>query len=667
MADKLREFSTSKYSRDQMGDVVEDLVTMAKSARRAFERRWYDNNFFDDGYHFRYLSRTQNKIVDVSNDVNIYNPLRAIPKASRQIRGVANLLVSQDPVPVVYPEKINKASFPQSQEVDPNTGQPVMQDNPEYKAAIQLARDIAKKSGHWIQEEFRKQNILEQLALMVILTAKHGVSFMKIWADSIKEKINTTVKDAFDIYLLGDMNELSDVPFVVEGSKVSVAEIKANEMFDEEQKNKISPDNRHASSEIKEAYMSARYGRQTHADQAVTLILKEAFIKEYLDEKNRARIRMQDDADKVLKDKKDGDVVIRQNFSAGGVWLRDKYVALPDYPYVDFRMEPGPLYQVPLIERFIPQNKSYDMVISRLESLLHASNVGVLLRQQGQQFNISNEKGAQVIDYNGVKPDWLGMPQVPAWTFNVLSIFQSNMEEQGVTTSTLGKLPTGVRANAAIESLKESEYANLIIASRRFKGTVKRIAEKFLDIADDYFVKPQTVYLLERGEPQYFDVVGNGALQQGEKLGEMNPFAGRDVVPLKKEYYVDIQVESNLGYTQEGKKAAAKELADLLIQMLQLPAPPIPPEAVALFLQQLLKAYEFGPTDEIMDAIDKYIGEGGVSSVDQGTLDKMKLALLETIKDVAGSKVLPDEQQRIDETKVGVAEFAEDIQGGVKA
>src|SRR4030067_3269076 len=111
MADKLREFSTSKYSRDQMGDVVEDLVTMAKSARRAFERRWYDNNFFDDGYHFRYLSRTQNKIVDVSNDVNIYNPLRAIPKASRQIRGVANLLVSQDPVPVVYPEKINKASF----------------------------------------------------------------------------------------------------------------------------------------------------------------------------------------------------------------------------------------------------------------------------------------------------------------------------------------------------------------------------------------------------------------------------------------------------------------------------------------------------------------------------------------------------------------------------
>ena len=666
-SDKLKEFSTSKYSRDQMGIVVDDITTMYKSSRRTHERRWYDNNFFDDGFHFRYLSRQQNKIVDVSNNANIYNPLRAIPIASRQIRGIANLLASQDPIPVAYPEKVNKANYPAIEAVDPTTGQPVQQENPEYQQAMQLAKDIAKKTGHWLKEEFKKQELLEKLALMLILTQKHSISLLKIWPDAIEERIRTTVRDAFDTYFDGSLNELEDCPVIIETGKVTVAQIKANEMFDDEQKQKISPDNRHASSEIKEAYMNQRYGRDTGNDQAVSLILKEAFIKEYLDEKNEARIRTQDDADKILRKRKKGDIVIRQVFSAGGVWLRDKYTHLTEYPLVEFRMEPGPLYSVPQIERFIPQNKSYDMIVSRAERIIHASTTGILLRQQGQQFNISNEAGAQVVDYNGVAPQWLGMPELSQSLFNVLGVIKQNIDEQGVTLSTTGKLPSGVKGYQAIESLKESEYSNLVISNRRFRQTVKRIAEKFLDIADDYFVSPQTVYLLERGEPQYFDIVGNSAFEQGKKLRDENPYANKDIVPLKKECYVDIEVESNLGYTQEGRKAAAKELADLMVQMMKLPVPPIPPEAVAIFLQQLLKTYQFGPTEEMMEAIETYIGDGGAAGVGQETLDMIKLAVLEVHKDLQGSPTMPTSEQRIDEGKVAVAEVAKDLQGGQNA
>lgn len=667
MADKLKDFSTSKYSRDQIGIVVDDIVTMYKSSRRVHERRWYDNNFFDDGFHFRYLSRQQNKIVDISSNANIYNPLRAIPIASRQIRGIANLLASQDPIPIAYPEKVNKANYPAVEGVDPATGQPIQQENPEYQQAMQLAKEIAKKSGHWLKEEFKKQELIEKLALMLILTQKHSISLLKIWPDAIEEKIKTAVRDAFDTYFDGSLNELEDCPIIVETSKVTVAQLKANEMFDEGQKQKISPDNRHASSEIKEAYMNQRYGRDTGNDQAVSLILKEAFIKEYLDEKNEARIRTQQDADKILRKRKKDDIVIRQVFSAGGIWLRDKYVHLTSYPLVDYRMEPGPLYSVPQIERFIPQNKSYDMLVSRGERITHASTTGILLRQQGQQFNISNEAGAQVVDYNGVPPQWLGMPNLPNSFFNMLGIIKQNIDEQGVTLSTTGKLPSGVKGYQAIESLKESEYSNLVISNRRFRQTVKRIAEKFLDIADDYFVSPQTVYLLEKGEPQYFDVVGNAAFEQGKKLKEENPYADRDIIPLKKECYVDIEVESQLGYTQEGRKAAAKELADLMIQMLQLPVPALPPEAVAIFFQQLLKAYQFGPTEEMMEAIENYIQDGGAAGVGQDTLDTMKLGMLEVIKDLQGSPTMPTPEQRIDEGKVAVAEVAKDLQGSKNA
>ena len=664
MADKVTEYSTSKFNSNQIGDVLDGFMRVVKSSRVGFERRWYDNNFFDDGYHFRYLSRVQNKIVDLADRSNLYNPLRAIPKASRQIRGVANLLAGQDPTPVVYPEKVSKSNFPNVQEQDTATGQIVEKPNPEYLQALEIARLTAKRTGHWLQEEFKNQDLTEKLALMLILTAKHGVSYLQVWPDPLKEKIETQVYDAFDIYLMGDMLEIYDCPFIIKTSKQFLSQIQANEMFDQAQVAKIHPDNRHASSDIKEAYMASRFGRDNSSTQSVSLILKEAFVKEYLDSHNMARIRMQDDGEQILKKRKEGDIVIRQIFCVGNIYLRDKYTNLPDYPFVDLRLEPGPIYQVPLIERFIPQNKAYDMIFSRLERLLHTSTMGIIAKQQGQQFEITNEPSAQVIEYTGVAPQWLGMPQVPSWVFSILGITQSNMEEQGVTTTTLGKLPTGVRANAAIESLKESEIANLAISSRRYKGTIKRIAEKMLDLADDYFVIPQTVYLLEKGEPQYFDIVGNQAYEQGKKLKENNPFEGQDLVPLKKDYVVNIEIETQLAYTQEGKKAAAKELGDMLVQLAGLGV--IPPEAVALFWQQLLKEYNFGPTEEIMEKMDEFIQGGGASGVEDETIQKIKVGLLEVIKDISGSKYLPDEEQRISETKVGVAEVMKDMKGKSK-
>ena len=111
MADKLRDYSTSKYKTTEIGQVTDDLMTQARYTRRSFERRWYDNNFFDDGYHFRYVSREENKIVDWAEKTSMYNPLRAIPKASRQIRGIVNLLISNDLVPIVYPERVEKANY----------------------------------------------------------------------------------------------------------------------------------------------------------------------------------------------------------------------------------------------------------------------------------------------------------------------------------------------------------------------------------------------------------------------------------------------------------------------------------------------------------------------------------------------------------------------------
>mgnify|MGYP001585301495 CR=1 FL=1 len=638
MAD-LQYYETNTVKTEDMGQVVDEIMRIQYDKRRGFERRWYDNNFFDDGYHFRFLSRSENKIVDLSERQSIYAPMRAIPIASRQIRGVANLLTGQNFIPVVYPEQVSQIQF-----IDPR----------EYQEALQEAKRIAKASGHWLEEEFKEQLIRQKLAFMSILTPKHSVSYMQIWPDAIKEKIITQVYDAFDIYLDGTLTEIYDSPYIIKAVPQFISQIKANEMFDKVQLEKINPDNRQASSDIKQAYLNAKYYQMGEIERAAKIILKEAFLKEYLNSANMARIARQKNGERILRDKKEGDQVIRQVFVAGNIWLKDSYLNLPDYPFVDLRYEPGPIYQVPFIERFIPQNKSLDLVVSRLERWINTMAGGAWLKRQGEQFEINNQAGGQVIEYQTTPPVQVNVVNAPPMLFNFIQLLQGFMEQQGVATSALNAIPKGVKAHAAIESLKETEYANLSIPVEQLKVTVKRIAEKFLDLADNYFIKPKTVYYLEKGEPQYFDIVGNTSVEKRKELRDPSLQLGNNVIPIKKDYKVEIEVQSGLGYTREAKKQAALQLGEYLLKLAELKM--MPPEAVQKFIQALLETYQFGATSEIMETFQGF--QPGEMSDEQ--LDKLKIALMEVMKDLRGSEVLPTSEQRIEEGKIATAQVMKD-------
>ena len=647
------DYSTDTLTTRQMGQAVDEMMSMVKNQRFPFERRWYDNNFFDDGYHFRYMSRTENKIVDLSRASTIWAPMRSIPKASRQIRGVANLAAAQKFVPIVYPERISPSQYPPVQTQDPETGQPTTQQNPEFLEAQKESKRIAQGSGHWIEEEFKKLEFSEKLALMIILTAKHGISYLQIWPDNIDESLKMMVLDAFDIYTIGSLNELEDAPFLIKTKPRRIADIKADERYPLEQVMQIHPDNRHASSDIKEAYERARHGDRAGMDQAATVLEKEAFIKEYLNDNNTPRIRLQKDGGEILKRKKKGDPIIRQTFVAGNITLSDKYLNLPGYPIVDLRFEPGPLYQVPLIERFIPQNKSLDLVVSRVERYLHTMVTGSWSVKSGEPTEPDNSAGGQIFKYNTVAPIQNPIASIPPFVFSFMNLLESLIEEQGVTTTALGKLPAGVKANAAIETLKESEFANLTILLERVKGVVKRAAEKMLDYADDYFVTPKTVYYMEKGEPQYFDIIGASAMEKRQDLKiDTEPL---NAIPIKRDYRVDIEIERGLAYTHEGRKQAAKELGDYMVQLSQIGL--VDPEVVKVYLRKLLEVYGFGASNEIMEAMEQYSAAGQMT---EEQVQTMKVAIIEVMKDMQAAGILPTMEQRIEEGKVATAEAIRD-------
>lgn len=648
-------YNTSSLTDNQIGNAIDSIVMDAKTARRPFERRWYDNNFFDDGFHFRYVSRQENKIVDLADKATLYSPLRAIPKASRQIRGIANLLLTVDPVPVIYPMPVTKGQFPDKMVQNPQTGQLEPQPNPDYAQAKQIAEDIARKTGWWVTEEFKHQDISEKLAQMVLLTCKHGISYMQIWPNAADEAIKSQIYDAFDIFVDGTRSELEDSPYLVKGAPRTVAEIKADSRFPEEKTNQISPDNRYASSEIKNAYQRARHGGDARPDMAATVIEKEAFIKERLNDENRARIQKQDNAGEILGKRNNGEVVMRHTFVEGNIEVLDEYIATQDYPFVEFRMEPGPLYQVPLIERFIPANKSLDIISSRLERFTNVMLTGAWTKRKGENFEITNSANGQILEYTTTKPEQVPVAPIPSSYFEMLNVLQGYIEEQGVSVSSLGKLPKGVKANAAIETLKESEYANLNIANRRVKMTTKRIAEKFLDLADKYFVTPKTIQFLDKNEPSYFDIIGSSALSVRKK-NKID--TATDIVPLDSDYKVDIQVEDGLAYTKEGKKQSAKDLMEMIIQLAPLGL--IDPNVVKVFVKQLLELYGWGNTQDIIEAMDDALNSSGLNDQQMGA---MKASMGQVLNDFQQAGVFPSDQQRVTENKIGMVQANNDLNG----
>lgn len=626
---------TSKIPTSNIGMAVDAMLKSYENQRKGFERRWYDNNFFDDGFHFRYVSRTTNRIVDLSDRQWSTMPQRALPKASRQIRGIANLLSQLNPTPVIYPEKLNMSSY------DPQ----------QYEQAKKESKDVAKKVGHWLTEEFKKLHLQEMITQMIILTGKHGISFVQIWPDAVDEKINAKVFDAFEIYLMGNLTSIYDSPSIIKATPKLISQIKANENYSEEAKAQLSPDNKYASSEIKQAYMQARYSTGMESDYATTVIEKEAFIKEYLNSENWSDISTKAGRTGAMEGKSKGDMIMRHTFTAGGVTLLDEYLDLPDYPFVDFRMEPGPIYQVPLIERFIPLNKSLDIIASRIERYANAMISGVWLKRRGEDFQINNMPGGQVIEYTTTPPVQANMSQVPPFMFQYMGFLENLIAEQGASTATTGDLPTGVKSGVAIESLKAAEYANLKIATDQLKDTTKRIAEKMMDIADDYFIKPQTVYMLEQGEPSYFDIIGQSSIEKRQQVGIETPNA----IPIKKDYIVDIQIESGMGYTPEGKKATMQQIITFMIDMAKngfLTQP-----AVMEVVKRFMEVFEFGATSEFMEAMDQGLA---TAPVNDQQMEQMKIAFASVVKDLGMAG--PEHDQRlVDSTKVGVVEAMKDL------
>jgi hypothetical protein len=649
MADRTNNAIMHSPDTRAVGKWVEDSNFQAIMRRRAWERRWYNTNWFDDGLHFRVMSKRTGQIID---HVQRYSGFveRAIPRASKQVRGIGALLLTPDYYPVVYPENITEEKYrdKMTDQVDTAT----------FEKAKKDAQEEARLRGVFLQTTWEDELQLElKLMDMILLSAKHGISFLQIYTDPHTKRVTAKVRDAFDVIMYGDRRELDELPFMTVTEPWDFNEVISSEMFDEEKKLELSPDNQYATSEIKDAYMRARYGSKLNAQNLNTVMMRESYLKEYLSDDNWEQAKKLSEDTGAMEGKSKGDMIMRHPFSVGGVTLKDEYIDYDNYPFAELRFESGYLYQVPLMERFIPLNKSQDIVVTRIEKWINTMVSGMWLTRKGENGIISNLPGGQKYEYEGTKPEQAQISSVGGTPFQFMQMTDKYIEEQGISSSNLQNLPANI-GNNAIENVQQQEYTNMKFATARLKGCVTRIGELIMERADKDYIHPVEMSYKKDNDTHYFNVIGSRGKKAHDKINADLP---KDIVTLNRKAKIRIEADKGFGLTQDGRRQGMQTLMKEMVNLYQLGF--LGAEAMAMLVKRFVEEYGYGSTEQFMEAIERGITQGQMS---QQQMKQMQVAILQVMKDLKMTgpdlekQLVQHNEANLHTTKLGVLQTLKD-------
>jgi hypothetical protein len=111
-----------------------------------------------------------------------------------------------------------------------------------------------------------------------------------------------------------------------------------------------------------------------------------------------------------------------------------------------------------------------------------------------------------------------------------------------------------------------------------------------------------------------------------------------NLVPIKKDAKIKIEVDNNAAYTEEGKRS---QLLDLMNTLAPLFAQQIlPPDVLKLMAQELLDSFKVGSLQEVLESLDTIQPQANFTDQD---IAKVKLGVLQVMNDLKkGGQTIPE-------------------------
>jgi hypothetical protein len=517
---------------------VNQLFEISAKKRTNYEFRWYLADKFYENEHFPKRLNYTTGVLERVQFPKGFQP-RPIPRAKKIIDSLANLVLFEDPRWVIYP-----AHLTEEERNDPQK--------------LQKIYENVKSIERFFQDAWHYLRIKDVARQLVYMAAKYNVGYVEVGI-SEEGALFLDVYEPFDIYHAPDLKDLSEASYLIKVVRKTIKSLKdatdydGNPLYDPESLTAIKPDYKYSASEYKHLRFVEKFSQfpELKDEDVAQVLIKECWLKET-----------------------DGWRIITE---CQGKILRDVTVDYKKLPFVAYKFNEGPIYQTSVFEDLMPLNKALDILVALGEAYTRTMTIGKYLKYKGDKVERMLDEHGEFIEYEGPRPpEPLPIQGLPASYFNLVGLVMSLMEERGAAIISFGKVPKGVKAWRAIESLKSSEITNLNTPIKLFEKTLEEIAERILDIGYRSFLEPYTIWKVEQGQPKPYEVVS-------EQVAGKYPKA----VPISTNYRVKVEIESGVAFTEEGKRQTLIQLAQLGV---------IPPET-------LLEGFQFGNVQDIVDKL----------------------------------------------------------------
>lgn len=481
--------------------LINDIFDKTSEQRTKFEYRWYLTDNFYENNHFLKALRTTGTLEKVKFPKGI--SVEPIPRAKKQIDTMLNLLFLNDPKWQVYPYELDEKSA-----------------------------DNAMRLQKFFEILWNALQIKEQFRKVAFNAMKHNVGYLEVGMDEAG-RLFLDRYSAYQIYHEPNIEDLDETHFLIKVVPKTINELENSKIYDQDVVKDLTPDYKYSSSEYKHIRESEKFGSQSEIKdkRLQKVLLKEVWLK-------------------------DGDQWYLTTECQGKI-LRQPTKIDYSLTFVAVTINEGQIYQTSLLEDLIPMNKKIDIIVAYLEQFFKVCTVGRLLEPAGAKVERILDQHGERIRYQGPQPPvWLESPQLSPVVINLLQLLINFMDEKGASVMSFGKVPTGVKAWRALESLKQIEVSNLQTAIDHLTGAMEKLGYKILEIIETGAVNPIPFVYQDKNEFKQISAVSQNAYEVNYEYQSQE-----SILPVSSKYRIKVEIEQGIAYTEEGKRQTVIELA----------------------------------------------------------------------------------------------------------
>lgn len=544
--DKIINQPTQNVTPDTQAVKDRKLIDQLKKYKTYWEPRWYLSMAFYEGVHFTYPKKDSTGNWQRKNEVGKNKVIREIPKAKKQLDSVRNLILKLRQRPVVYPDRN-------------------VIDIEENKKKQQAELKKAELQGRYIEYYMNeKMKLARHKKKLIRYSELYHVSFIQILNDNGKKEF--AVYSPFEISIFPTISNINEYPALVKHIAHDFDDLVGNELYDQEAIARIkdkAKDGKFASSIYLDSYMRERFGNAPDNNVIVDELYQivkvttdpegnvvddpELFAKEF-------ECKMQEDGMTPVELPELEQVEkLRIRAYIGTEKVRDEVTKLSMAPISMFCWG-DEAYATSLMEDLMPLNKSYDVFISKLEHKAKKLDTGRIIIQKGEDAKLFTTNDGEFIKYKRFKPEVMEEASVPNAFMSAINLVEGDLREQGVALTSAAGIPQGVEAWRAIESLKEIDYSSIGPQADNLNECLTDLAEKLTEMLAYDMTSIENVTMKdENGQPKSYKVVGK---RGAELLGNV----GEDVIVIDPNRSVKVEIESDIMWTEEGKRNLVLDL-----------------------------------------------------------------------------------------------------------